>query len=494
MTDDRSGSHSITLRHLFPWLDILRATNLAFNPGKILLGALGSLLLATGWFLLGIPFVGVTPTPPVLAADATENQKAEYEVAKKTYQERLDTGNIVEQSQRFPWEPSVVSPPERFRPVTREGVNPAPWQQNGRFSSGYAVFEPICRYLHPFHLLGYSGLTAYGLLCAIWTLFVAAFVGGAISRMTALEFARDSTVGLGDAIRFAVKHLRGYIMGPVLPLAGSLIILLCCLIGGFVARLPALDVIMGVLWFLALLGGALLALALLGLAVIWPLMFPAISVEGTEGVDALTRGYSYLIGRPWNYFFYWLVALINGAAAMIVAVVFGYATVWLSWYAVSWGLGEENARLIYSYTPRNGAWRDAFAVVAVGGKAVVAPAGTKAIAAGLVGFWTHLVFMGIIGFAYSYFWTAATVIYFLMRRDVDEIDATEVDLDDEDDEPFPNFTTTAPAEAPSGGLHTIQPPPASAPPASPFPLSEPPTPPPASPPSFPTDPDAPGKG
>ena len=46
MADDRSGTHIFSLRQLFPWLDILRATNLAFNPGKILLGMFGAFILA----------------------------------------------------------------------------------------------------------------------------------------------------------------------------------------------------------------------------------------------------------------------------------------------------------------------------------------------------------------------------------------------------------------------------------------------------------------
>src|SRR5215218_8972737 len=121
MADDRPASHPFTLRQLFPWLDILRATNLAFNPGKILLGAFGSLLLALGWFLIGLPFVGAEPTAPTLPANPDENQQAAFEVAQKTYRERLDTGNIIEQTQRFPWEASEISPPERYRSVTRPG-------------------------------------------------------------------------------------------------------------------------------------------------------------------------------------------------------------------------------------------------------------------------------------------------------------------------------------------------------------------------------------
>ena len=37
----------------------------------------------------------------------------------------------------------------------------------------------------------------------------------------------------------------------------------------------------------------------------------------------------------------------------------------------------------------------------------------------------------MIGFGYSYFWTAATIIYFLMRQKVDDTDLDEVYLEED---------------------------------------------------------------
>jgi hypothetical protein len=96
----------------------------------------------------------------------------------------------------------------------------------------------------------------------------------------------------------------------------------------------------------------------------------------------------------------------------------------------------------------------------------------------LIAIWLGVIFLMIIGFGYSYFWSASTIIYFLMRRKVDDTEMDEVYLEEEDsEEPY-----SAPAVHPPA---TPQPAPA----GSSLPMVEPPlrpsTPPPSSPPSAP---------
>ena len=55
--------------------------------------------------------------------------------------------------------------------------------------------------------------------------------------------------------------------------------------------------------------------------------------------------------------------------------------------------------------------------------------------AGIVCFWLTLVFLMMLGFSYSFFWSAATMIYLLMRQEVDEAELDEVYLEDEEPEP-----------------------------------------------------------
>jgi hypothetical protein len=409
MADDASESPRFSLQQTFPWLALFRATNLAANLGKVAIGALGALALAAGWWLFGIPF-----------ANSADPERAA----------------IVAQAQQPPWSDSDPTTGARYASALER------WNRGSdQFSSAGLVFEPWARTMAPFVMLVQGKApVAYSALVAIWTLLVSALVGGAICRMTALEFARDSMAGAGDGAKFALKHFRAYVLAPLLPVGGALVIVALSALGGLLMRVPAFDVVASALWFLALVGGALLAIALLGLAAIWPLMFPAISAEATEGIDALTHSFHFLVGRPWHFLWCWAVALLNGAIAMIVAVAIGFATLKLSQYAVSWGGGEENLRQLYAYSPEAGGWRHSLAGDA-------APAGTTKVAAVLVGFWTHVVFLAVVGFAHSYFWTAATLVYFVLRKEVDDLDFSVIEEDEVEDDPFPT----------AGGAGSFQP-------------------------------------
>src|SRR5262245_41807693 len=123
MSEDRTVPTPFNLRQLFPWLDILRATNLALNPGKVLLGGFGAFLLALGWWAIGYFYV---------PADANSVNHV-----------------VVQETRKFPWDPSVISPTQRYRSVVQSGDIAS----TVAFSSADAVFEPICRYVHPFRLI-----------------------------------------------------------------------------------------------------------------------------------------------------------------------------------------------------------------------------------------------------------------------------------------------------------------------------------------------------
>jgi hypothetical protein len=82
------------------------------------------------------------------------------------------------------------------------------------------------------------------------------------------------------------------------------------------------------------------------------------------------------------------------------------------------------------------------------------------ISAFMVGLWVTLFFLLVIGFAYSYYFSAFTMVYYLMRRKVDDTELDEVYLEeDEPDEPL--LPPAPPAPAPSGAgtpLQMVEPP------------------------------------
>ena len=64
-----------------------------------------------------------------------------------------------------------------------------------------------------------------------------------------------------------------------------------------------------------IIGGAIMAVFLVGL-VGYPLMYTTLSAEGDQSdtFDALSRSINYVYQAPWHYIWYWLVAILYGAA------------------------------------------------------------------------------------------------------------------------------------------------------------------------------------
>jgi hypothetical protein len=75
------------------------------------------------------------------------------------------------------------------------------------------------------------------------------------------------------------------------------------------------------------------------------------------------------------------------------------------------------------------------------------------VSAYLVGLWLKLAVLIIVGFGYSYFFTAGTMIYLLMRQRVDDTETDEV-YTDEDFPDEPMMSPSAPAAKMSNGPQT----------------------------------------
>src|SRR5205085_4748117 len=138
------------------------------------------------------------------------------------------------------------------------------------------------------------------------------FFGGAISRMAAVQVARNEKVGMRETIRFVRERFQSYFSAPVFPLIFlGILTFFLILFGFFSGLIPIIgDVLLsGLLWPIVIVLGLVMAVVLVGL-VGWPLMNPTISAEGSDSFDALSRSYSYVYQAPWHYLWYSSVALV----------------------------------------------------------------------------------------------------------------------------------------------------------------------------------------
>ena len=369
------------------------------------------------------------------------------------------------------------------------------------------LIEPLVKLLSPviYFFSPKAGFRVhfYTLLVMLWTLATWAFFGGAITRIAVVQVARQEKIGLMEALRFACRKYLSYLSAPLFPLLLVAILLVLMVLFGYVQMIPVLGdiVIDGLLWGLMILIGVAMAVVLVGL-VGWPMMAATISAEGTDAWEAVSRSYSYVYQAPWQYLWYSLVALAYGAVIVFFIGIMGSLTVYLSKWGVTQtpGIGwkDRTPTFLFVYAPESFGWRtlllqdDTHNLVSRAG--TINTANYKAyvdtmtwyntIGAVLVSIvWVGAVFMLVLGFGYSYFWSASSIIYLLMRRKVDDAELDEVYLEEDDEASYAGPLATKPAPpppappAPAAGRPSLPiveaphapaaPPPAPSPPAAP---------------------------
>jgi hypothetical protein len=254
--------------------------------------------------------------------------------------------------------------------------------------------------------------TAYRLFCGLWSIAIWAFFAAAITRIAAVQLGRDERVDLRTAVAFAARQYGWSFAAPLFPLFGVLLASLPLMVLGFIMRADFGMIAAGVVWPLALIGGLVMTILLLGLIAGWPLMWPTISSEAHgDAFEAFSRSFSYVFQRPLQYLFYVLLAgLIGGLGGVLVSYV-SEAVIQLTYYGTSWGASS-----------------DRIALIAVGEHTGMLGTGVS-----LIRLFEGVVRIIALAFSFSYFFCASTAIYLVLRREVDKTDFDEVFV--EDDQP-----------------------------------------------------------
>jgi hypothetical protein len=503
MAEDKVELRDINFRQLLPWTELFRGFQVALDPKKLLLAAAGILVMACGWWFLGLLFYSNREEPKWGGSPKYETRDPELwpefkadrrkwnllHEAAGTEPRREDAGDLADSPEEYrqisldiaegkrtvqlkPYGQLRIMPWSEDRgpnPVLLVTGKAAAWEQ-GRFWDWLVraelpvLLEPLVKFFRPvvYLLRPEAGFwnSIYFLLVLLWTLATWAFFGGAITRMAAVQVARKEKIGMGEALRFTRTRLVSYFSAPLVPLAGVVVFVILLILFGLVHLIPAFGdiVVDGIGWPLVLLAGLIMAVILVGL-VGWPMMYATISTEGSDSFDALSRSYSYVLTNPWQYIWYSLVALAYGAVVVFFVGFMGSLMIYLGKWGVSQTPFISNAHrepeYLFIYAPTSFGWRELLiqgsTVVDINGNPL--PGNTlywwNSMGAGMVAFWLGLAFLMIIGFGYSYFWSASTIIYLLMRRKVDDTDIDEVYLEEDESEEAYKAGAPVPSGAPA---------------------------------------------
>ncbi|MEP0845892.1 MAG: hypothetical protein HRF50_03615 [Phycisphaerae bacterium] len=292
------------------------------------------------------------------------------------------------------------------------------------------------------------------------------YFGGAICRIAAVKSARDEALPLTSALAFSREKLSSLVAAPLLPLGIFVGVGLLMALASIFAAVPGLNVLTGLLYVLALLGGVALVFTLVGVVFGFPLMFPTIAVEGSDAFDAVQRSLGYVYQRAWSVGFYSMILAIYGGISFVVVRLLAMLLLKLTNSATGLGMslfGALHSTYTQTLRPLDAmwhmpAWQDLPLLPSADGPAfwgefAVAPLGaTEAATAFLLALWVFLVVGLVGGFVVSLFHCGATEMYLLLRREVDAVDYDEIYYEGSTEEPAEAPPVTAPpASDPDAG-------------------------------------------
>lgn len=297
------------------------------------------------------------------------------------------------------------------------------------------------------------------ILFGVGALLIWSWAGGAICRAAAVQFTQDEKLTAMQALRFGRERwIGGFAVAHCIPLIFIGIIMILMLLGGMLLRVPVLGDLLGGLGFgFGVLGGFFVLLLLIGLFVGGNLFWPAVATEGSDAFDAFSRGISYPLSKPWKTILYGLISLVYAGLCWLFVNLFVYYVLMLTRGVI--GLGAE----WFGLWERSGEGGPAGKLEVLwplsGFNALYAIPDWSRLSwheyasAVFVGFWVLLVIALMWAFLASFYFSNSTILYFLLRRDVDNIPLDEIYVDEDENGTLTPFsspstgTTSAPASA-----------------------------------------------
>jgi len=288
----------------------------------------------------------------------------------------------------------------------------------------------------------------YCLILATIQLGVLSVAGGAICRIAALQFARGEKPGPIEALRFSLRRFTSFFFAPLVP-----VIMIVC-IGAFIFALGLLgnipragELIISLFTLLALMAGALIAIVVIGAIAGFNLMFPAVAYDGSDALDVISRSFSYVFNRPWRMGFYTAISAVYGAICYLFVRLFAFLLLLVTHLILRCGVWKETSNGVNKLTA---IWPEPRFMNLLGSNGSPAANSTESVAAFLVYLFLWVVVGLVVSMIITFYFSANTIIYSLMRNRVDNTALEDVylDLDDakietttpgiETDEPTPN--------------------------------------------------------
>jgi hypothetical protein len=288
---------------------------------------------------------------------------------------------------------------------------------------------------------------AYCIIFFIIELAVISVAGGAICRIAALQFARGEKPGLTEALRYSIKKFTSFFAAPLAPIGIIIFIGIFIFLLGLAGNIPrAGELIVGLGMPLALFAGVLIAVIVIGAVAGLNLMFPAVAYDGSDCFDAISRSFSYVYAKPWRMVVYTAVAAVYGSICYTFVRFFAFLSLWITRWLLQLCLWADNGS--NQVNKLVAIWPKPEFRYLLGSSSPAATNWTESIAAFLIYLFLLVVVGLVVSFIISFYFSANTIIYSLMRKTVDNAALEDIYLQFDEAEVEPTANELLPQEEP----------------------------------------------
>jgi len=282
--------------------------------------------------------------------------------------------------------------------------------------------------------------TLYSLVFFTVAFVVLSLAGVAICRGAALQFARAEGPRLTQAVRFGRRRLLSLLGAEIAPVALIAAFGLPTILLGLLGNVPfAGPLLTGLFLPLSLLAACAVAVVLIGLVGGASLMAPAIAYEDSDGFDAVVRSF-LVFSEPWRMGFYTLAAALYGAICYVFVRLFGFLLLWTTYRFLAIGSLKQNVDL-------HAIWPEPTFASFAGPAAATPEAWYLGLAALLIRLWVLVIIGVTASFVISFYFSANTIIYALLRQRADGIALEEISTGSEEAIVEPWLSETGPEAA-----------------------------------------------
>ncbi len=405
--------------------ELTRSLKLALGPTKVILAFLLVLLLSAAGYVLDLLTHSVTVLPPTasLAAEDAGSYLRKADELSVYIEDPSLTRVYIEQYEGQSPGRGVFSTLWRFFAVRFNHATTRLLElgTSNIFANLWNVLVNIWLCIRA---LGWAVQyhPVYSLVYFSFSFLVFCFFGGAICRCAALDFARNERPGLMESLQFAKEKFWSFLTAPLIPVGILGGIALVIFLVGLAGNLPWIgEILIALLIGILFLLGLGMTIALFAALAGGGLLFPAVAYERTTGLDAIGRAFSYVINQPVWMLFYTIVEIVLGTLFYLFIRLFVFVILRLTYLVLAAGfMDPQTGKLARIWTrptffhllnaPRDAAnW-------------------SEQVASFLI-FLTLLFLVGLImSLIVSYFFSCITVLYALMRKKVDKVDFSQVDV------------------------------------------------------------------